>query len=249
MNNNRNPRVKAFGIAIDSITLEQTLDTFNSGVLVTPNVDHLMLLKESAEMRAAYEEAEFVLTDSQILFFALKLLGKPVPEKISGSDFLPAYCHFHAKKQDKKIFILGGKPGVARAAMQAINRRCEVNIVVGEHSPSMTFASNATEIEQVTALINESDADALVVGLGSPKQEIFIHQHRHKFQKVRSFLAVGASIDFEAGNIQRAPSWMSRFGLEWLFRLIQEPGRLWKRYLVRDIQFLRMFLREVFPKR
>jgi N-acetylglucosaminyldiphosphoundecaprenol N-acetyl-beta-D-mannosaminyltransferase len=241
MVNSKNlPRRRLFNIEIDSISRDELLQNFTSGLLVTPNVDHLMLLQHDPLLLEAYRAAEFVVVDSQIVFWALKFLGRPVPEKISGSDLLPAYCDYHAKHTDKTVFILGGKPGVPETAMANINKRVKKNLVIAAHSPSMQFGKDESETEKVIELINQSHAECLVVGLGCPKQEIWIHQNRNRLIHARSFLAVGASVDFEAGALPRAPTWMSQFGLEWAFRLSREPKRLAKRYLIRDPKFFWM---------
>jgi N-acetylglucosaminyldiphosphoundecaprenol N-acetyl-beta-D-mannosaminyltransferase len=233
---------RIFNIDVDDISLETLLERFDHGVLVTPNVDHLITLQNNQMFYAAYKTADFVTVDSQIVFWALKILGRGVQEKISGSDFLPAFCDFHAKRLSEEkpslsIFLLGGKAGVADMARRHINRRTSSNIVLGAHSPSMTFAENESECDSVIDIINRSGALALVVGLGAPKQELWISKYRSRLPKVKAFLAVGASIDFEARTVDRAPAWMSKLGVEWLFRLCKEPKRLWHRYLVRDPQF------------
>jgi N-acetylglucosaminyldiphosphoundecaprenol N-acetyl-beta-D-mannosaminyltransferase len=244
-------RRKLFNIEIDNLSRTELLDQFASGVLVTPNVDHLILLKNNSAFLDAYRAANYVVVDSQIVFWAMKWLARPVKEKISGSDFLPAYCAHHASKNQtsllkKKIFILGGMPGVAQAAMKAINERHNTMIVIGAHSPSMNFANDPDEINKVIELIEKSGANSLVVGLGAPKQELWIHQYKSRFVSINSFLAVGAAIDFEAGNVARAPSWMSSCGLEWFYRLYKEPKRMWRRYLVNDPAFFLMLLAEKF---
>ena len=242
-------RIPLLNIAVDDVALVDLLERFDRGVLVTPNVDHLMLLQRDARLLAAYRRAEYVTVDSQIVFWALRWLGRPVREKISGSDFLPAYCAHHAARawqghRARRLFVLGGRPGVAAAAMRAINQRAGFGLVVAAHSPSMRFADDAAECAQVIELIRASGADVLVVGLGAPKQELWIDRHRAALPGVSTFLAVGAAIDFEAGVQPRAPRWVSRAGLEWAWRLGREPGRLWRRYLLRDPMFFWLLLRE-----
>jgi N-acetylglucosaminyldiphosphoundecaprenol N-acetyl-beta-D-mannosaminyltransferase len=234
---------RIFNISVDDISLDDLLCRFTSGMLVTPNVDHLILLQHNEAFYDAYQKADFVTVDSQIVFWALKLLGRGVKEKISGSDFLPAFCdhlalmNFRNPQTVASVFLLGGRQGVALEAMNRINSRVKSNLVIAAHSPSMNFGNDPAESSAVVEMVNNSGATALVVGLGAPKQEIWIANHRHLMPNVKQFLAVGASIDFEANVLARSPRWMSRFGLEWLFRLYKEPKRLWRRYLVRDPQF------------
>jgi exopolysaccharide biosynthesis WecB/TagA/CpsF family protein len=175
---------------------------------------------------------------------AMRFLGIPVKEKVSGSDVLPAYCHFHRNNPVVRIFLLGGREGVAQMAMDRINQNTGRQIVVGAHSPSMQFVQSPDECAKVIDLIRQSGANVLVVGLGAPKQELWIDAYRERLPEVHSFMALGATLDFEAGTVQRAPQWMSSAGLEWLFRLLMEPGRLWRRYLVRDPYFFWLLLKQ-----
>ena len=239
-------RVRIFNIEVDAVTREELLGTFTSGFLVTPNVDHLVLLQKDAEFVRAYRSADFVTVDSQIVYWALRFLGRRVPEKISGSDFLPAYCEYHRHDHNLRMFLLGGRPGVAASAAERINSRLGYQMVVAAHSPTMEFGSDPEENKRVVAMIQECGANVLVVGLGAPKQEKWIARHRHELSGVHTFMAMGATLDFEAGTASRAPSWMSNRGVEWLYRLFQEPGRMWRRYLGRDLRFFDLLLRDRF---
>ncbi|VAW52098.1 N-acetylmannosaminyltransferase [hydrothermal vent metagenome] len=238
-------RIKLLNISIDNISLESLLTEYKSGVIVTPNLDHMVLLQKSEAMLNAYNSADYITVDSQILFLILKLLRKPVKEKISGSDFLPAYCQYHKNNPKIKIFLLGAAPGVAEKATENINKKIGRKIITGYHSPSMNFVNDDNECKQVIDIINNNSANVLVVGLGAPKQELWIEKHKNKFTNVHSFMALGATIDFESGMKPRSPKWMSTYGLEWLYRLLQEPGRLWKRYLITDTQFFLLILKDL----
>lgn len=237
-------RVRILNIDVDNISREELLQKLTHGLLLTPNVDVLMQLQENRDFHQIYKNAEYVTVDSQIVMWAARFLGRGVKEKISGSDFLSAYYMHHRHNPDVRIFLLGGKPGVAPTAAGKINARAGRRIVVGALSPSMRFAADHEECMQAVDAIRASGANVLVVGLGVPKQEIWITRYREHLPEVRVFMALGATLDFEAGSISRAPQWMSRYGLEWLYRLFQEPGRLWKRYLVRDPRFLYLVLKQ-----
>lgn len=240
-----NNRINLLNIKIDNISLDDLLKNYKKGVIITPNLDHMMLLQNNEKLFNAYNNAEYVTVDSQILFLILKLLRKPVKEKISGSDFLPAYCNYHKDNTDIRIFLLGAAPGVAELAATNINKKIGRKIITGYHSPSMNFVNDDNECKDVIQMINDTDANVLVVGLGAPKQEIWIEQYKQNFTKVHSFMALGATIDFESGIKPRSPKWMSRFCLEWVYRLLQEPGRLWKRYLITDTQFLFLIIKDL----
>ena len=242
-------RVRVLNIEVDDLSMDELLEQFDAGLLVTPNVDHLVLLQQNARFMDAYRSARFATVDSQILFATLRWLGRPVRQKLSGSDILPAFCAHHAARAKAgrpgaRLFLLGGQGDSARRAMQAINTRVGHPLVVGALSPSMRFVDDEDEIRRAIALVEASGADTLVVGLGSPKQEIWLVDHRDRFGLVRRFMAVGAALDFEAGHVTRAPRWISAAGLEWAYRLTREPRRLWRRYLIRDPKFFALLLRE-----
>lgn len=237
-------RVRVLNIFVDNFTREELLRNFTKGFLVTPNADHLMLLQKNRDLFEAYATADYVAVDSQIVYWATRFLGTGVKEKISGSDFFPAYCDYHKNDPETRIFLLGGIPGVAQKALQRINAKAGRSLVVGAHSPSMQFIDDAQECREAIGIINRSGANVLAVGLGAPKQEIWIKRYRDQLPDVHTFMALGATLDFEAGTVKRAPRWISNCGLEWLYRLSQEPRRLWRRYLVRDIGFLALLLRQ-----
>lgn len=233
-------KVKFLNILIDNLSLSNLLEelTKNGGFIVTPNVDHLVKLQKDADFLKAYKIADYVVCDSKILQYMLKLLGKPIQEKISGSDLLPAFYHYHQHNQDIKIFLLGGEEGVAQKAQNNINQKVAREIVVDALSPSFGFENNQSECLSIIDKINQSGANVLAIGVGAPKQEKWIVKYRAQLPNVKVFLPIGATIDFEAGYKPRSPKWMSEIGLEWLYRLISEPKRLWKRYLVDSIPFL-----------
>ncbi len=230
-------RVKVLNAVIDDISLVELLETLTKGVIFTPNVDHLVKLQSDQEFFEAYHSADFKTCDSKILFYVARLLGMPLKEKISGSDLFPAFYWHHRQNPDIKIFLLGAREGVAAEAQRRINAKTGRNTVMGVHSPSFGFEQDEEECLRIIDLINQSGATVLAVGVGAPKQEKFIYKYKSKFKNIKIFMAVGATLDFEAGNIKRSPKWVSEMGLEWLYRLLSEPRRLWKRYLVKGPQF------------
>lgn len=229
-------------IEVDDLTMAEFLLRFESGLVVTPNADHLITLQQDRDFWEIYRRAEFVTVDSQIVKFALAALGCPVRAKLSGSDIFPAFYKHHADDEAVRIFLLGGREGVAHTAAARINAAVGRRMVVGYRSPSMRIAEDAQETLEVVDEINRSRATVLAVGLGAPKQERWIASNRSRMPGVKRFLAIGATLDFEAGNLKRAPALISGAGLEWLFRLAMEPRRLWRRYLVRDPQFIWLVL-------
>jgi N-acetylglucosaminyldiphosphoundecaprenol N-acetyl-beta-D-mannosaminyltransferase len=191
---------------------------------------------------------DYRVCDSQVLLYAAKFLGDPIKAKISGSDLFPQFCAYHAQNEAIKIFLLGGAEGIASQAQARINARTGREIIVAAHSPSFGFEKNPRECLDLVQMIGRSSANVLVVGVGAPKQEIWITKHRHLLPNIDIFLAVGAAIDFEAGNKPRSPEWMSRLGIEWIHRLASEPQRLWKRYLIEDMPFFALLFKQKWRK-
>jgi N-acetylglucosaminyldiphosphoundecaprenol N-acetyl-beta-D-mannosaminyltransferase len=225
-------RVKILNVDIDNLTESEALQQIKQGVVFTPNVDHLILLQNDLEFFKIYEMADYKLCDSKILYYVSRFLGSPIKEKLSGSDFFPAFCNYHKDNEEIKIFLLGAKEGIAAKAQERLNAQMGREIIVGAHSPSFGFEKNEQECLEIIDEINKSGATVLAVGVGAPKQEKWIHKYKDKFPNVKIFFAIGATIDFEAGNKKRAPKWVTEIGLEWLYRLLSEPKRLWKRYLI-----------------
>lgn len=238
-------KTRILNIDIDNITLECCLQQLNSGVLFTPNVDHIIRLQNDKEFYKVYQHANYVVCDSKLVQIASKFLGTPILEKISGSDFFPAFYHYHRQNDDIGIFLLGSaRQDIVETAQQKINQVCGRKIIVQGLSPSFGFENNAQECFEIIQQINASGATVLAVGVGAPKQEKWIMRYKDQMPNIKIFMAIGATIDFEAGNVKRAPKWMSDYGLEWLYRLLSEPKRLWKRYLIDDIPFFWLILKQ-----
>lgn len=238
-------KVKILNLHIDNFSKNEFLNKLKKGIVFTPNVDHLIKLQKNRQFFQAYQIADYIICDSQMLVYASKFLGTPFKEKLSGSDIFPAFCHYHKDNADIRVFLLGAAPGVARQAQARINAKIGRKIVVAEYSPPWGFEKDEQECRKIVQLINDSGATVLGVGVGAPKQELFITKYRNQFNpNIKIIMGIGATIDFEAGNIKRAPQFLSDIGLEWFYRFILEPRRLWKRYFVDDVGFLWLVLKQ-----
>ena len=238
-------RLKFMNTEIDNLTMEETLQVVDrlikedkAAYVVTPNVDHIVQLETNKELQDVYANASLILTDGKPLQWIAKWYGTPIKEKISGSDLFPRLCDMAARK-GYKMFFLGAAEGVATKAAENLINRYNGLQVVGTYSPPYGFEKSPEEMLKIIRLIKEAAPDMLIVGLGCPKQEKFMYHHCRELGVPISF-GLGASFDFEAGNIKRAPKWMSEHGLEWLFRITQDPQRMAKRYLVDDLKILKL---------
>lgn len=241
--------VRILQAQIHAVTCDELLNRLDRGVLFTPNVDHLVKLESDEEFRRCYDRADWVVCDSRILYFCSKLLKRSLPETIPGSSFFPAFYRYHRDNPDCRIFLLGAAPGVAIRAMERINADMGRRIVVGAHSPSYGFEKNEEENRQIYNIINRSGANVVLVGVGSSKQEKWIMRHKDRMPGVDIWMALGATIDFEAGNIRRAPKILQKLCLEWFYRFCMEPKRLFRRYFIDDVKFFCYFMQQLLGRR
>ena len=235
------PRSRMLNVWVDNLSMTQLMDKLDAGIVFTLNPDHLYHLQRHRAFYDAYRQADFITSDSKYVYWGLGWIGRRIQEKVSGSDIVPAYCAHHRANPAVRVFLLGAAPGIAQTARENINARCGREVVIGAHSPSMKFVNDEHEIAEVIQRINASGATCLIIGLGAPKQEIWITRYRHAMPKVKVYMGVGATIDYEAGAVKRAPRWMTRIGLEWLYRITTEPLRYWRRYL-RDMEYFWLLL-------
>ena len=238
-------RMKFMNTEVDSLNMPEVLDRIDkliqikkNSYVVTPNVDHIVQLEKDSELQKVYKNADLILADGKPLIWISNYYKTPIKEKVSGSDLFPLLCEMAGKK-GYKMFFLGAAEGVAARAATNLKKRYSNLEVAGVYSPPFGFEENEEEVEKILQMIIKSNVDILIVGLGAPKQEKFIFKY-HDRLNVPISLGLGASLDFEAGNIKRAPKWMQKSGLEWLFRITQDPRRMFKRYIIDDIKIIRL---------
>ncbi len=246
-------RVKLFGVDIDAVRMPEAVSRLMDWIhgdepsghhyVVTPNVDHAVMLQEHDGLMAAYGDADLILADGMPVVLASRMLRKPLPERVTGADLVPALFAAADDQRPVTAYLLGAMPGVAETAAKNIEQKWPAVRVVGTYSPPFGFENDEDENTAILERIREAKPDVLVVGLGAPKQELWVHKHREQID-ARISLCVGATIGFLAGNTPRAPRWMQRSGLEWLFRVASEPRRLFKRYARDAWVFPRLVWRE-----
>ncbi|MGG7078802.1 WecB/TagA/CpsF family glycosyltransferase [Clostridium sardiniense] len=238
-------RIKCLNIEVDNLTMDEAINEVDRLIqkkvpsyVVTPNVDHIVKLEKDEEFKNVYKDADLILTDGMPLIWISKLKGNPIKEKVSGSDLFPKVCEL-ANDKGYSIFLLGAAEGVADKAAANLMEKYKGLNIVGTYSPSYGFENKDDEIEKIINILNRCKPDILAVGLGAPKQEKFLYKYKYKLN-IPVSLAIGASIDFEAGNINRSPKWMQKSGLEWFYRLCKEPRRMFKRYIIDDLKIIKL---------
>jgi N-acetylglucosaminyldiphosphoundecaprenol N-acetyl-beta-D-mannosaminyltransferase len=233
------PLFNLLDLKIDNITMRQaiemirqTIEERRQSAIFFVNPDCMNKSVTDREYREALVAADHILPDGIGLVIAGKMLGTPLRENINGTDMLPFLCEMAAGAK-RSIYLLGGKPGVAEKAGDAIAQKFAVTIAGVMHG----YFDHKTESAKVIEAINRSNASILLVAFGAPLQEQWIVRHREDLRPA-ILMGVGGLFDFFSGNIQRAPRWMREIGLEWVYRILQEPGRMWKRYVVGNPLFL-----------
>jgi N-acetylglucosaminyldiphosphoundecaprenol N-acetyl-beta-D-mannosaminyltransferase len=211
--------------------------------VVTPNADHCVMLQRDDRLRQVYSDADLVLADGMPVVLASRLLRRPLPERVAGSDLVPALFDVADSDRPLRVYLLGGAPHVTKTAAEKTQTRWPAVQVVGIDSPPLGFENDEQQNQAILDRIAQVKPDVLVVGLGCPKQELWVHQHRENIA-ARIALCVGATIDFLAGEKRRAPLWMQHSGLEWLHRLATEPRRLLCRYARNAYIFPQLVWRE-----
>lgn len=235
-------RVRIGRVWVDAVTfdgalraIETLVQSGRGGSVFTPNVDHVVTAEDDAAFRDAYDAVSLSLADGKPILWAATLLGTPIPEKVSGSDLVEPLLRL-AGRAGWRVFLLGGVDGVAEQAARRCRDEFGVN-VVGTANPFIRLDGSPGDLERGVEQVCASRPDLLLVAMGAPKQELWIHHNRDRLGSVVS-VGVGASLDFIVGRVRRAPAWISNAGLEWLYRLAREPRRLAHRYLVKDPRFL-----------
>jgi N-acetylglucosaminyldiphosphoundecaprenol N-acetyl-beta-D-mannosaminyltransferase len=207
----------------------------SGGVVVTPNLDHLRRCKSDLEFSILVSQANLVVADGMPLVWASRLQGTPLPQRVAGSDLISTLSAA-ASAEGRSIFLLGGETGTAEAASAVLLERSPSLKIVGTLCPPVGFELDESEMGKIIETLQKTRPDIVYVALGSPKQEQLIARIRQVLPEAW-WLGVGVSFSFLCGDVKRAPRWMQKYGLEWVHRMVQEPGRLTKRYLIAGIPF------------
>jgi N-acetylglucosaminyldiphosphoundecaprenol N-acetyl-beta-D-mannosaminyltransferase len=226
-----NVRVDRIDFAAAMGRVRQAIQVRRPCQIVTVNVDFVKLAKADSAYRRLINTADLSVADGMPLLWAARLIGAPLPERITGTDLVIG-CAQMAATEGHRLFLLGAAPGVAEQAAAELERRFPGLTVCGTYAPPFgPWAED--EDRQIVERIRAARPDVLFVAFGAPRQDVWIREHMAELD-VPVSVGIGGTLNFLAGKIRRAPQWMQDFGLEWLYRVVQEPGRLWKRYLLED---------------
>ena len=218
--------------------IEEMIASEKKSYIVAINVDVVMKIENDSYLKEITDKADMVLVDGKPLEWIAKWHKRPIKAKISGSDLVPILCERAAEKC-YSIFIIGGKEGIAEKAKQNLENDLPGIKIVGTYAPPFGFEKDEKELNRINEMISDAHPDILIACFGCPKQEKWIYENYQNYDAKVSVCA-GATVDFLAGNVNRAPKWMSDHGLEWFYRFLQEPKRMFKRYFVDDVKILKL---------
>ena len=244
-------KVKMFGLDFESCDLPGAVDRIiasaierKKGLVVTPNVDHVVMLQDDPFMLEVFQAAMFRFADGMpLVWFSKIVFGQSsLPSRVTGADLLIELCRASVGK-GLSVYFLGGNPGVAEQAALELSMKFPGLRLAGVYCPPFGFENDEQETSKIVTQINDSNADILFIGVGAPKQEKWAHSNFNKLN-TGPILGIGAAFDFASGIQKRAPVIFQNMGLEWAWRLLSEPRRLWRRYLLRDSRFLGIAFRE-----
>lgn len=234
-------------VKFDNLTKGELLHYFTEGLLLTPNIDVVLNNNCNKDVYEAYKRARFTICDSRVLGLFAPLVGCRFKEVIPGSTFFEDYYMYHATDLNCTIFLLGAAEGVGEVAKKNINKKVGRNIVVGTYSPPMGFDKDENESRRIISIVNESKASVVVTGLSEPRQPIWLAKYMDSFLYAKSFLALGSTIDMEAGMVNKAPLFYRKHSLEWLYRMFSQPKRTIPR-VFRDLKFFWYFFLQIIGK-
>ena len=230
-------RMRFMNSYIDNVTMDEAINHIEEcirhrkiGQVITPNVDQIVRMETDSYFKKICDNAELLLTDGHPLLWIAKWYKTPIKEKICGSDLVPKLCEVAATK-GYSVFFLG--------AAHKLKEKLPSLRIAGVYSPPIGFEKDKEELARINQMLYDSHADMLFVGMGVPKQDIFIYENMQKYQIPMSF-SIGGTIDFIAGEQKRAPKWVNKIGMEWFYRLCQSPKRMFKRYIIDDSKILKL---------
>ena len=240
-------RITICDIPVDVLTMQQTISIIDQAIAEKRSIHHVVVNAaklvnawKDEKLRTSIVNCDIINADGQAVVWAARFLKRYLPERVAGIDLMEALVKLSAEK-NYRIFFLGAKEEVVKKVVDKYSRLYKTQIIAGYHNGYF----RKEEESEVAEHIAGSGADILFVAMTSPKKEIFLNTHKNQIN-VPFIMGVGGSFDVVAGLVKRAPLWMERSGLEWFYRVLQEPRRMWKRYLTTNSIFIYLILKEKF---
>lgn len=221
--------------------IEQSIQAGKQIHHVVVNAGKIVSMQKDLQLRKSVNESDLINADGQAVIWASKVLGKPLKERVAGIDLMENLVQLAYQKK-YKIFFFGAEEGIVKKVVETYSDKYSPDIVAGYRNGYF----KKEEEQSIAKEISESSANILFVAISSPTKENFLYTNKVLLEKVNFIMGVGGSFDVVAGKVKRAPLWMQKAGLEWFYRFLQEPRRMWKRYLLGNSEFLFLVLKERF---
>lgn len=238
-------RIEICNIPVDALTMQETIDKIDAAIARKESIHHVVInaakvvnAQEDEALRASIINCDIINADGQAIVWASRFLGKTLPERVAGIDLMESLVKL-ADHKKYRIFFFGAKEEIVAEVVNRYVTKYGSEIIAGYRNGYFS----KEEEPAIARRIAESGADILFVAMGSPRKEIFLNTYKNEI-KVPFIMGVGGSFDVVAGFVKRAPIWMQKSGLEWFYRVIQEPGRMWKRYLFGNSKFIYLVFQE-----
>lgn len=238
-------RITICDIPVDVLTMRQTIDRINDAIIARESIHHVVInavkvanAQKDKHLKDSIINCDIINADGQGIVWASQLLKKPLPERVAGIDLMEELVKL-ASERGYRLFFLGAKEEIVKSVVDIYSRKYNGNIIAGYRSGYFKIEEEPVIAQQIA----DSKADILFVAMSSPKKEIFLNTYKHLI-KTPFIMGVGGSFDVVSGFVKRAPKWMQNSGLEWLYRTLQEPRRMWKRYLFGNSIFIYLVLKE-----
>jgi len=241
-------RIKILNTNIDNLSMKESLELIEKSIQSNKQIHHvvvnagkIVMMQKDLQLQQSVNESDLINADGQAVVWASKVLGKPLKERVAGIDLMRNLVQL-AHKRNYKIFFLGAREEVVKKVVDIYSGEYSANLIAGYRNGYFKKEEELLIAQEIT----KSEANMLFVAISSPTKENFLFENKTILEKVNFVMGVGGSFDVVAGKVKRAPLWMQKAGLEWFYRFLQEPKRMWKRYLIGNLKFLLLVLRERF---
>ena len=238
-------RIHILNCPVDALTMNETVDIIDKAISrkepvrhVAVNAAKLVNMQKNRELMESVITSDIINADGQSVVWASRLLGQPLPERVAGIDLMDRLVEL-ASRRAYKIYFLGAREEIVKKVCSRYSTLYSDKIIAGYRNGYF----NADEESLISESIANSRADILFVGMPSPKKELFLDHYKDQLN-IPFIMGVGGSFDVVAGLVKRAPKWIQKIGLEWFHRLIQEPRKMWKRYLFTNCLFIFFVMKE-----
>lgn len=236
---------------IDNFSMQETLAKIKESIDKKEQIHHVVVnagkivaMQKDLKLRKSVNESDLINADGQAVVWASKILGKPLKERVAGIDLMVNLVK-KAHENNYKIFFFGAKEEVVKKVVNIYSSQYSSNIIAGYRNGYFKKEEEATIAKEISS----SGANILFVAISSPTKENFLYDNKNLLKNVNFIMGVGGSFDVIAGKVKRAPMWMQKVGLEWFYRFIQEPKRMWKRYLLGNTNFILLVFKHKFLKK